>query len=815
MCDFGWTLFSTLAHTDLHSGSISFSLSKIYNLLIHPMLKALGLKGNGAVKPESLPEHWPNPSEQDLKDRPQRVIQVGREQAFVFKDNFVKTSKYEPWNFLPKFIMEVFNPRTKIANCYFLLIACLQTIPEISNTAGVPTTLAPLTFVVVVDAIFSIMEDIARHRADAEANSSEAFHYSSEQRNFVSTKWSDLKVGDFIRIPNRATIPADVLILAVAEKHEPAQGLCYVETKSLDGETNLKIRNAMPNTLNKIKDVASLSTLQGEITMEHPNKLIDSFTGVLDLNGLGREAIQKNNVLLRGCVLRNTDWIMGLVVNTGHDTKIMMSAMETTAKTSTLESKASNEIKKIVGLLALVCFIGTTGALIWNSQANVSDMYYLDWNPNPAAFWFIQFFYFFLLHATFIPVSLYVSMTLVRFFQSGFMNADLEMYYEKTDTPALVRTMPLNEELGQISHVFSDKTGTLTCNVMDFRKASINGVSYGLGITEIGKASWKLQGKEIPPEVLEGEEKAKANAVPHVSFYDPRYDEDILKPGLQKKAIQYFYRILALCHDVIPERVDGKIKLSASNPDDEALVCAAAYFGFEFRDNREGRAVIWNKEANREEEIQVLDVIEFSSKRKRMSVIVKDTDGAIRILTKGADSTMISRLRDNQDTLLDRTDAHMRQYAVEGLRCLIVGYSDLPEKKYREWHTEYKAAATDINELDKRKAGLANEIERLEDVIEQDLVLVGCTAIEDRLQDGVPECIETIAKAGINIWVLTGDKEETAINIAVACNLVLPKQYMRHIIINKSTTPSRESTIKLIQDEIMVTCFQLICVRLF
>ena len=184
-----------------------------------------------------------------------------------------------------------------------------------------------------------------------------------------------------------------------------------------------------------------------------------------------------------------------------------------------------------------------------------------------------------------------------------------------------------------------------------------------------------------------------------------------------------------------------------------------------------------------------------------MSVIVKDTDGVIRVLTKGADSTMMSRLRNNQDSLLDRTDAHMRQYAVEGLRCLIVGYCDLPEKKYREWHTDYKAAATDINELDKRKAGLANEIERLEDIIEQDLVLVGCTAIEDRLQDGVPECIETIAKAGINIWVLTGDKEETAINIAVACNLVLPKQYMHHVVINKNTAESPEDMIALFKME--------------
>jgi len=217
-------------------------------------------------------------------------------------------------------------------------------------------------------------------------------------------------------------------------------------------------------------------------------------------------------------VLRNTEWVIGLVVNTGHDTKIMMSNTKTKTKTSNLEVLASNEIKRIILLLGLLCFAGATGQAIWNQQNDVGNIWYLNWNPMAIGFWFIDFFYFFLLHATFIPVSLYVSMAIIRSFQSYFMNNDLEMYYERTDMTALVRTMTLNEELGQVSHIFSDKTGTLTCNVMDFRKASINGISYGEGITEIGKAAWKLQGKDISPEVLEGERRAKENAVPHVHF---------------------------------------------------------------------------------------------------------------------------------------------------------------------------------------------------------------------------------------------------------------------------------------------------------
>jgi len=545
--------------------------------------------------------------------------------------------------------------------------------------------------------------------------------------------------------------------------------------------------------------------------MEHPNKLIDSFTGVTDLEGLGREAIQPSNILLRGCVLRNTDWVIGLVVNTGHDTKIMMSSTETLTKTSNFEVRASVEILRIVGLLAVICAAGATGQTVWNQVYNISSMWYLSWDdpshPNPGYTWIVKFFTYYLLHASFIPVSLYVSMIFARFFQSYFMNNDLEMYYEKTDHPSAVRTMTLNEELGQISHIFSDKTGTLTCNVMDFRKCSINGVVYGVGITEIGKASWKLQGREIPADVLHGEQLAQANAVPHVSFYCPQYDHDSKQDGPQRERISQFFRLLALCHDVIPEKVEDTIKLSASNPDDEALVCAATYFGFEFKDREDKFIIIHNRDKKLDEKIELLETIEFTSKRKRMSVIIRDTDNVIRILTKGADTAMMERLHPGQESLLASTDEQMRQFSSEGLRCLFVGCSRVSSEAYSAWSTSYREASTDLVQLDLKKRGEANKIEDRQDRIEQNLTLLGATALEDRLQDGVPECIAQLALAGINIWVLTGDKEETAINIAVACNLVLPKEYMDHIIINKGTASDLNTMKTILQAQTAVSYF--------
>lgn len=156
------------------------------------------------------------------------------------------------YNFLPKFLLEEFNPRTKVANCYFLMIAAMQCIPAISNTNGLPTTLLPLLLVVLVDAFFQVVEDIARHKSDNEANAAPSYKFDHESKTFIQVERREIAVGDFVKVHSRETIPADIVCLAVAEKGNPPKGICFVETKSLDGETNLKIRNALPSTLSMV-----------------------------------------------------------------------------------------------------------------------------------------------------------------------------------------------------------------------------------------------------------------------------------------------------------------------------------------------------------------------------------------------------------------------------------------------------------------------------------------------------------------------------------------------------------------------------------
>jgi phospholipid-transporting ATPase len=764
--------------------------------------------------PSSFPKNWPNSTQEELALTPQRIVTVGGTQLFAFCDNSIKTAKYELWNFFPKFLLEEFNPRTKFANCYFFVIACLQIVPQITNTNQYPTVLIPLFGILLISGVLKALEDRERHKADRLANSSDTEIFDRSTHQFVAAKWSDITVGDFIRVKSRTIVPADIIVFQTWEPNpEVPKGACYVETKSLDGETNLKYRSVLQAVLGKIDSNEKLAAFKGSLKAEHPNSLIDNFTGVLESNDFGKIPILPSNVILRGCVLRSTEFVIGFVVNTGHDVKIMQSKLSTKAKSSNLERIATKRLIEVILFLLFLCLSISFAQYGFNKYYDINTFWYLQWDQSPGKTFIIKFFYTLLLHASFVPVSLYVSMALVRFGQSHFMNLDLDMYYAEKDIPALVRTMSLNEELGQISHIFSDKTGTLTNNDMKFRKASINGKSYGKGITEIGKASWRLQGKPIPSEMLEAEDLASKNTIPHVSFYCPDFDKDFNDQiaayddsrRLQREKIRDFYRYLSVCHEIIPERLEnGQIKLSANSPDDEALVCAAAFFGYEFKDRRDRFAIIFDQEAAQLMEIEVLYTIPFSSTRKRMSVIIRDMDHKIKIITKGADTVILARSDPNDVTIIKETVDHIQQFSLEGLRCLMVAVAIIDEENFKGWSKHYDEANTDLSELEKKKKGEVNDIETLEDLIERGLHVIGATGIEDRLQEGVPECIETLMQAGMKVWILTGDKEETAINIGVACNLLEPQEYMDYIILNRVVAPDARKAAYILRKELAV-----------
>ncbi|KAK4261232.1 hypothetical protein QN277_004260 [Acacia crassicarpa] len=697
-----------------------------------------------------------------------------------FPGNSISTTKFNIFTFLPKGLFEQFR---RVANLYFLGISILAATP-ISPISPI-TNVVPLSMVLLISLTKEAFEDWKRRQNDNVINN--RMIDVLQDQTWESVAWKNLQVGDIVRVKQDGYFPADLLFLASTN----ADGVCYIETANLDGETNLKIRKALEKTWEYLTSEKA-SEFQGEIECEQPNNSLYTFTGNLIFQAQTLP-LSPNQILLRGCSVKNTGYIVGVVIFTGHETKVMMNSMNVPSKRSTLERKLDKLILALFATLFGICFIGAIGSGFF-----VSNKYFylrLDVggegsgqfnSSNRFLVFVLTLFTLLTLYSPLIPISLYVSIEMVKFIQSTqFINNDWCMYHKETNTPALARTSNLNEELGQVEYIFSDKTGTLTRNLMEFFKCSIGDQVYGTGVTEIERQIAERNGMKI-------EENKSDTAVKEKGF---NFDDDRLMQGAWRNEpnpdiCKEFFRCLAICHTVLPEGDESpeKIKYQAASPDEAALVIAAKKFGFFFY--RRTPTAIYVRESHVEKKGQlqdtsyeILNVLEFNSTRKRQSVICRYPDGRLLLYCKGADTVIYERLADGADDIKKLTREYLEQFGSSGLRTLCLAYKELSIHAYEIWNEKFVQAKSSLSDRDKK-------LDEVAELIETDLILIGSTAIEDKLQEGVPACIETLQRAGIKIWVLTGDKIETAINIAYASNLI--SNEMKKFIISAETDAMRE-----------------------
>ncbi|OMJ08248.1 putative phospholipid-transporting ATPase DRS2 [Smittium culicis] len=499
-----------------------------------------------------------NVSENSGKTRMIHLNSQESNKALKYVSNYVTTAKYNFFTFIPKFLLEQFS---KYANVFFLFTSCIQQIPGVTPTSRY-TTLFPLLVVLFATAVKEMIEDFKRHSSDREVNTSIA----KVVRNgvLISVLWKDIEVGDIVRLDNKDPFPADLILLSSSEP----EGLCYIETSNLDGETNLKIKQSRTETSNLIT-VDSISKLVGFINSELPNDNLYNYEGVLISRGgvLGNVALplDPSQLLLRGAVLRNTDWIFGVVVSTGHETKLMRSASAAPIKQTTVEKMTNKQIAFLfIILLVLAVFSASGNYIFLRNKSSKLDYLYI-----PSSVSVVQFvkniLTFIILYNNLIPISLMVTMEIVKFWQAQLINSDLDMFDEKTGTPALARSSSLVEELGQVGFIFSDKTGTLTCNIMEFKMCSIAG--------------------DIFAETVDPSKKAKVVNGKTVGQFDFEALVQKIKSSDDKSDLYQFFEHMATCHTVIPESVDNstsKFEYQASSPDEGALVKGAAGLGFIF-----------------------------------------------------------------------------------------------------------------------------------------------------------------------------------------------------------------------------------------
>ncbi|XP_070649667.1 phospholipid-transporting ATPase IK isoform X12 [Bos indicus] len=620
-----------------------------------------------------------------------------------YKKNIIHTAKYNVFSFLPLNLYEQFH---RFSNLYFLLIILLQGIPEISTLPWF-TLFAPLVCLLTIRAIRDLVDDIGRHRSDKIVN------------------------------------------------NRPCQILMGKR------ETNLKFRQAPMITHHELTSIRKIASFQGKVVCEEPNSRMHHFVGCLEWKGK-KYPLDSGNILLRGCKVRNTDTCYGLVVyagmdmlsqhlcfdwrNGGFDTKIMKNCGKIHLKRTKIDHLMNRLVVLIFVSMVVVSAVLTFGFWHKVKEFKANHHYVSAVHMRSVAMEaFFIFWGFLILLSVLVPMAMFIIRAeFIYLGNSVFINWDEHMYYEPQDLPAKARSTSLNDLLGQVEYIFSDKTGTLTQNIMTFKKCCINGVVYG-------------------PEETPGKE----NTFLWNEFADGKLlfcNAQLLQAvqANQDWRVREFWRVLAVCHTVMVQEKNNQLVYQAASPDEEALVTAARNFGYVFLARTQDSITLM--ELGEECVYQVLAMMDFNSIRKRMSVLVRKPEGSIYLYTKGADTVIYERLQKKGETEW-ATEEALASFAKETLRTLCLACKEVDEEVYEEWRQRHQEASILLQNR-------AQALHQVYEEMEQSLQLLGATAIEDRLQDGVLETIKCLKQGNIKVWVLTGDKQETAVNIGFACELL-------------------------------------------
>lgn len=737
-----------------------------------------------------------------------------------FGTNTITSSKYTWYNFFCKNLFEQFR---RVANFYFLLMAIVQL--SIDSPVNPITSISPLIFVVFVTMCKQGYEDYCRHRNDNQLNN-KLVTVVKDWREEEQIHSEDIEVGDIVKVKDGESFPCDLVLLSSSHK----MGKCSVKTANIDGETNLKERSSLKQTRilqpkdkepdgtdhNSWSSLETLKNLEMQIKCKKPSANLNEFEGrmMFPTSNPKSSPLGLENLLMRGTQLKNTEWVYGCAVYTGKDTKMSMNSKKTTNKFSKVESTLNKFLIIYMLLLAAEVIISASLKYAFGMDTPGNDLpWYLGTPVRISAGQLAQdVLSFLVLYNYIIPISLYVTLEVQKFVGAQFFTWDKHLRDNETGKPAICNSSDLNEELGQVQILFSDKTGTLTQNIMLFKQASIAGIKY-----------IKMENPDNSRHPYELVRKEGAEI-----------EDD------NEENIQHFLEVLSLCHTVqISDRADleaqniqksqssGHIKLlkniknkisaakvkkvseeadveggmfyTASSPDEKALVEACDHLGLSF---------IKEEEANHEDENESYDitvkdsrgsevkdrvftrliVLEFDSTRKRMSVIVRDSENQLWLLTKGAETSIIDFCKEGPK---NATLNHINDYAEKGLRTLAVAVKGLNETDYQTFLRDLKRAKESMVEREKKVTKVYNNMEK-------EMILLGATAVEDKLQDEVKETLVKLREAGISVWVLTGDKKETAKNISISCNhLVEPDMTLLDITKETAGQTAREIGDKL------------------
>ncbi|KAG9302506.1 hypothetical protein G9A89_007210 [Geosiphon pyriformis] len=648
-----------------------------------------------------------------------------------YSPNVVRNQKYNVITFFPLILYQQFHI---FINLYFLLVALSQFVPSL-KIGYIVTYFGPLCFVLAVTIGKEALDDWKRHKRDTENNSQK---YQVLTKNGIKpVPSSRLRVGDLVIIHKDQRIPADVVLLRTTER----SGSCFIRTDQLDGETDWKLRLAVP-FCQKLPTDENLLEIDADIYAGSPHKDIHSFIGNFSQHIPENitpqvEPLNVENTLWMNTVLASGTAI-GFIIYTGQDTRAVMNTSDPETKTGLLD----HEINRLSKILFVVTLLLSLTLIALNGFRGL---------------WYIYLFRFLILFSSIIPIGLRVNLDM------GKTVYGYQIMNDKEIPHTIVRTSTIPEELGRIEYLLSDKTGTLTKNDMELKKLHMGTMSYSMDtMDEISShIEMAFTPRQEPTHTRNTSHGTISGTVPN---WFGKTRRDITS------RIRDIVLALALCHNVTPVKEDGELIYQASSPDEVAIVRWTEHVGLSLvsRDINEMKLRTSHGQIL---EFSILQIFPFTSETKRMGIIVKEkTTGEITFYEKGADVVMTKIVQYN-----DWLDEECGNMAREGLRTLVVARKRLSDEAYNEFNQRFHEAKVSISD---RKA---QEELILSSMLEHDLELLGVTGVEDKLQDDVKSTLELLKNAGLRIWMLTGDKIETATCIAVSSKLVARNQFIHTI----------------------------------
>ena len=660
------------------------------------------------------------------ENQERKIVFTGHAYPEIVAPNIIRNQKYTVISLVP---VVLFNQFRFFSNLFFLLIAISQAIPQL-RVGFLFTYVAPLAIVLFITICKEAVDDYKRYIRDKEQN--ETLFNKVTFNGLEKIKACDIKVGDIIQLEKNERVPADMIFLHTTDKAKTI----FLRTDQLDGETDWKLRKPIATT-QELSDVKKLVNDDYYLIVDPPTKHIYSFKGVFVMQ-IGSNAL---NVKKEGLSLEQTLWAntviassnaTGIVIYTGRETRAQKNNSEPQPKFGSIDMEI-NAISKALFVFMFLCSVAIVAMSGFPGTFEVN---------------LINIFRFLLLLSSIIPISLRVNLDFAKIVYSYKINNDENI------KGTIARNSQIPEELGRIQYLFSDKTGTLTQNEMIFKQICFESGTFNEDALD-----------ELTSIV---QDECKKSIGPLKDVEDKIVNSSTVEQGQKRRfrrnrnnVIRDTITALGLCHNVTPTEEDGVKGYQASSPDEVALVKFAERINIVLSKRSQTQIQIINGDG-KEENYEILANFPFSSDTKRMGILLKNVEtNRIVFYLKGAEVVMEKKVQENSRAFLLETCENL---ATSGLRTLVISQRYIPYPEYEAWRKKYENAKTEMEDRD-------NKIQKVVEELEEGMEFLCVTGVEDKLQVDVTDTIESLRNAGIQIWMLTGDKVETAKCIAISTGL--------------------------------------------